>query len=387
MKKILLVTTRYPYPAFGGDKNRFIGIAKSLADKNQVDIVCLSNKDHNEKNFNNFFNNIKIFKINIFIRILYSFFFLLKMKPMQIGFYYSKKMKEYINNISSNYNSIIFHGIRSAQYYPKLYGGKSVLEMTDLMSLNFKIISNAMPAYNFFKYIYIIESFLIKKYENYISDYFNKIILISKNDLNLSMNVRFKKKIIIVKSGVIFKEKIFKYNKKNFKIIFIGNIQYYPNKLACYNFSKLVLPILSKKIPNIEFHIIGKINYFDKLILGLNKNIKIHGPIDNINKILKYSICGINNVNIGTGFQTKVLTYMSYGLPVLSVNNYETKNNFINNKEILYYNDNDNDQLIKKILLLKNNKKISENISINSIIAIKKNFDWKKNTIKYTNLI
>ena len=76
---------------------------------------------------------------------------------------------------------------------------------------------------------------------------------------------------------------------------------------------------------------------------------------------------------------------MSYGLPVLSVNNYETKNNFINNKEILYYND--NDQLIKKILLLKNNKKISENISINSIIVIKKNFDWKKNTIKYTNLI
>jgi glycosyltransferase involved in cell wall biosynthesis len=190
-----------------------------------------------------------------------------------------------------------------------------------------------------------------------------------------------------VKSGVIFKEKIFKYNKKNFKIIFIGNIQYYPNKLACYNFSKRVLPILSEKIPNIEFHIIGKINYFDKLILGLNKNIKIHGPIDNINKILKNSICGINNVNIGTGFQTKVLTYMSYGLPVLSVNNYETKNNFINNKEILYYNDNDNNQLIKKILLLKNNKKISENISINSIIAIKKKFDWKKNTIKYTNFI
>jgi glycosyltransferase involved in cell wall biosynthesis len=385
MKKILLVTTRYPYPAFGGDKNRFIGIAKSLADKNQVDIVCFSNKDHNEKHSNYFFNNIKIFKINIFIRILYSFFFLLKMKPMQIGFYYSKKMKEYINNIGSNYNSIVFHGIRSAQYCPKLYKGKSVLEMTDLMSLNFKIISNAMPFYNFFKYIYIIESFLIKKYENYISDYFNKIILISKNDLNLSRNVRFKKKIIIVKSGVIFKEKIFEYNKKNFKIIFIGNIQYYPNKLACHNFSKRVLPILSKKIPNIEFHIIGKINYFDKLILGLNKNIKIHGPIDNINKILKYSICGINNVNIGTGFQTKVLTYMSYGLPVLSVNNYETKNNFINNKEILYYND--NDQLIKKILLLKNNKKISENISINSIIAIKKKFDWKKNTIKYTNLI
>ena len=385
MKKILLITTRFPHPILGGDIDRFIGITKSLADKCQIDIVCISNKNKNKKNLNYISNNIKVFKVNILVRIINSFLFLLNKKPMQVGFYYSRKMKNYINNISSNYKTIIFHGIRSAQYCPYLFKGKRILEMTDLMSLNFKIIASAMSYFNFFKYIYIIDSILLKNYENLVSNYFNKIVLISKGDLNLAKNIKFKKKIIFIKSGIIFKKKIFKYSKKNFKIIFIGNIKYFPNKFACYNFLKNILPILLKKIPSIEFHIIGKINYIDKLILSLNKNIIIHGPKKNINQILKNSVCGINNVNIGTGFQTKVLSYMSYGLPVLSINNYEINANFKNNKDIINYNN--HNQLIKKILLLKNNKKISEKISTNSIKTIKSKFNWKSNTKKYINLI
>ena len=385
MKKILLITTRFPHPVFGGDIDRFIGITKSLADKYQIDIVCISSKDINGKNLNYISNNIKVFKINILVRIFNSFLFLLNKKPMQVGFYYSKKMKKHINNISSNYKTIIFHGIRSAQYCPYLFKGKRILEMTDLMSINFKIIATAMSYFNFLKYIYIIDSILLKNYENLVSNYFNKIVLISKSDLNLAKNIKFKKKIIFIKSGIFFKKKVFKYSKKNFKIIFVGNIKYFPNKIACYNFLKNILPILLKKIPNIEFHIIGKINYIDKLILGLNKNIIIHGPKKNINQILKYSVCGINNVNIGTGFQTKVLSYMSYGLPVLSINNYEINVNFKNNKDIINYNN--HYQLIKKILLLKNSKKMSEKISANSIKTIKRKFNWKKNTKEYFNII
>ncbi len=30
MKKILLITPRYPFPILGGDKDRFVGIAKTL---------------------------------------------------------------------------------------------------------------------------------------------------------------------------------------------------------------------------------------------------------------------------------------------------------------------------------------------------------------------
>jgi glycosyltransferase involved in cell wall biosynthesis len=282
------------------------------------------------------------------------------------------------------YDAIIFHGIRSAQYLPESFKGKKILEMTDLMSLNFKKIYKAMPFYNPLKYIYLTESFLIKKYENNICKKFNKIILISKNDLYEEKNVKFKKKISIIPSGISLNEKIYRFNIKNYKIIFLGNIKYYPNKVACYNFVKNIMPKISKKFKNIEFHIIGKINFIDKFLLGKNNQIKIHGPVENINKILKNSICAVNNVNIATGFQTKTLKYMSYGLPTLALKK-ARNNEFKDNKDIIYFKN--NYELIKKISKIKNNKILSESISKICYSKINKNYTWDKRLFKYQNLL
>jgi glycosyltransferase involved in cell wall biosynthesis len=382
MKKILLITPRYPFPILGGDKDRFVGIAKTLSKKNQIDIVSISNEYH--KKNNNLSHKIIVFKINFFLRIFYSIFFLFKANPMQVSFYYSEIVKKYIKKIMNKYDAIIFHGIRSAQYLPESFRGKKILEMTDLMSLNFKKIYKAMPFYNPLKYIYLTESFLIKKYENNICKKFDKIILISKNDLYEEKNIKFKKKISVIPSGISLNKKIYRFNVKNYKIIFLGNIKYYPNKIACYNFVKNIIPIISKKFKNIEFHVIGKINFIDKFLLGKNNRIKIHGPVNNIKRILKNSICCINNVNIATGFQTKTLTYMSYGLPTLALK--KAKNNeFKDNKEIIYFKN--NDELIKKIIKVKNNKKFSEAISKICYSRISKNYSWDKRLLKYQTLL
>ena len=384
MKKILLITPRYPFPILGGDKDRFVGIAKTLAKKNQIDIVAISNKNHKKDHQNNLSHKITVFKINFFLRIFYSILFLFKGNPMQVSFYYSAVVKKYIQKIIKKYDAIIVHGIRSAQYLPDSFKGKKILEMTDLMSLNFKKIYRAMPFYNPLKYIYFTESFLIKKYENNICKKFNKIILISKNDLYEEKNVNFKNKISVIPSGIFLHKKIYRFNIKNYKIIFLGNIKYYPNKVACYNFVKNIMPKINKKFKNIEFHIIGKINFIDKFFLEKNNQIKIHGPVENIKNILKNSICAVNNVNIATGFQTKTLKYMSYGLPTLALKKVRN-NEFKDNKDIIYFKN--NYELIEKISKIKNDKKLSESISKICYSKINKDYSRDKRLSKYQNLL
>jgi glycosyltransferase involved in cell wall biosynthesis len=385
MKKILLITPRFPFPILGGDKDRFVGIANALAKKNIIDVICISDKYYQkDQSTSKLSYKIKIFRINFICRIIYSIIFLFKGNPLQVSFYYSKAAETYIQNKIYEYDSVIFHGIRSAQYLSKSFKGRKILEMTDLTSLNFKKIYKKMPYYNPLKYLYFIESYLIKKYENNISEKFNKIILISKNDLLEEKNVQFKKKITIIPSGASINPRAYKFYDNNYKIIFLGNIKYYPNKIACYNFAKNVMPKINKYFKDVEFHIIGKINFIDKFILGKNNKIKIHGPIINIKKILKNAICGINNVDISTGFQTKVLNYMSYGLPTLSLKKFK-KNEFKNNKEIIYFKS--DIELIQKISKLKTNKKFSEGISKTCYLNIKKNYSWNKRLYKYQKLL
>ena len=45
MKKILFISTRFPFPVLGGDKLRSFDILEFLSKKNQVDLVCLGEKN------------------------------------------------------------------------------------------------------------------------------------------------------------------------------------------------------------------------------------------------------------------------------------------------------------------------------------------------------
>ena len=138
MKKILFVTTRFPLPILGGDKIRAIGILKFLSKKNKVDLVCISNKNHKKTHHPKIWNNVKIFKIKFFKRLIHIFVSIIKNEPMQVGFYHCGEMKEYINKVQERYDSIIFHTLRTSQYLPDNFKGKKILEMTDLSSVRYQ---------------------------------------------------------------------------------------------------------------------------------------------------------------------------------------------------------------------------------------------------------
>ena len=152
-------------------------------------------------------------------------------------------------------------------------------------------------------------------------------------------------------------------------------MNYLPNKIACNNFIKNILPKILKIDANIQFHVIGEISKINKFLWEKNNSIKVHGKVKNLKPVLSNSFCGLANLNISSGIQTKLLTYMSYGIP--SISSQQVLNNFdaIKSKTLPSYK-NEN-ELIKLIFKLKNDKNYSLSISYKSLNLIKK-FKWKK---------
>ena len=80
MNKILLISTRYPFPIFGGDKLSAFDIAKFLSKKNQIDLVCLGKKGEIQNKNLAFCNDVKVFHLNFLSRIFNTIFsFLLRL--------------------------------------------------------------------------------------------------------------------------------------------------------------------------------------------------------------------------------------------------------------------------------------------------------------------
>ncbi len=170
------------------------------------------------------------------------------------------------------------------------------------------------------------------------------------------------------------------YSPKNFRILFLGNLNYLPNILACKDFIENTLPPLIRKIPNIKFCIVGDLKNSDKRSLSKNKNVEVIGSKKNISSYVKNSICGLANLGIATGIQVKVLSYMTYGLPVICSR--KVSINF--KKNVLEYNS--NDDLVRTIVKLKN-KKIFWNRFSKKSVSFVKNFKWKNVSKKYFHIL
>ena len=386
MRKILFVSsTPLSKKTFDGKEKRALSILKSLSKKNKVDVICIDQNQSINKKKIHFCNNEIRFQINLFQRFFNTLNSLFHLKPLQNGYFYSKEMFNFIENNKDRYDVIIFHLIRCAQYLPPDFSGMKILEMTDLISVRDQQIIKSLSIINPLKYLYILERFLIKRYEKIVSNKFDKIVFISKKELYEARKFIDRRKIEVIENIFKVEKNIFKFKSNNNKIIFLGNINYIPNKLACFDFAKNILPVINKKYPDITFNIIGKINFLDKFYFKLQNNTIIHGPVKNLETIFKNSICGICNVNIATGFQNKILNYMSYGLPTITSIESFDKNTFKKNKDILVYSK--KNELIKFLLSLKEDKKLSYKLSRNSFNTTKNKFKFSKIFMKYQKIL
>ena len=378
MKKILFITIRNPFSGrYSGDVIRAKRIIKYLKKKNDIDVIFLNDKKRSGLNSK---NDILFKYPNLIKKIYYCFISFLKINPIQFGLFFSKDMNEFIKKNANKYDILFFHQIRSSQYFPKDFSGKTILEMGDLYSKNYFQTYKNLSFINPLKYIYFLESFLVKRIEEKIFNNFDRIILYSKNEIK-TINKIFQKKIFNITESVEKSNRNkFTFSKENFKILFIGNLNYLPNKLACRDFAVNILPKLNKKYPRLQFHIIGNIGEYDQKNLSKLNNVKVLGIKKKLDLYMKNVICGLSNLKIASGIQGKILTYMSFGLPVVCSK--QSGSNF-RNYVVSYKED---DDLIRKILSLKKSKSKSLFYSKKSKSCVK-NLIWKKIKLNYLKVI
>ena len=172
MKKILFISMRNPFSGkYSGDVIRSLKIINLLKTKFEVQVICLDDKKFiDEKN-----RYISFKSPNIFLKILYCLLSVLKIQPIQFGLFFSNELKNYIYNYANNFDYLFFYHIRSSQYLPKNFMGKTILEMNDLYSDNYLQTFQYLNILNPLKYLYFFESILMKKVENIVFNNFDRI--------------------------------------------------------------------------------------------------------------------------------------------------------------------------------------------------------------------
>ena len=373
--RIIILTSRFPFPLDKGDKLRAFHHIKQLSKLNEVHLISISDNKVTTKQIielEKYCHSVNVFKLKKWKILINLFLGLFSNKPFQIKYFYQRaihqKIKKLINKITPDH--ILCQLIRCVPYVQHEHHYSKTLDYMDAFS---KGIERRIKNGGWLKQLLKIESIRLVKYENLAFEYFDHHCIISENDRSFIFHEK-KESIKIITNGIDYD--FFKPKKieKKYDLVFIGNLSYAPNVDAALFIANELLPRLIKTNSQIKILINGA-NPTNQLLKLKNTNLDILGWTNDIRESYLSAKIFIAPMRIGTGLQNKLLEAMALNIPCITS---ELANQALKAKDghqILIGNN--PDQYIEHISNLLIDEQLRLNIGDEGRKYIRESFNWE----------
>ncbi len=319
MTRLLFVATRFPYPPHSGERLRVFNLLAELSNSYSVTLLCFG--DANDFEVDSLvrlasLNSVVVVKPKIIERISGLVKSLLVGRALQIGFFSSPTLRNWLEKNQSEYDIGIFHLLRGAQYANSFHGSLRVLEMCDANSEIYRQNVRVTRWFQPWHWISRYESYYALKAERDACRSFDLVTFHTSHDASIVTDDL--SNIFISTQGVDLSAYPFRpvSGRSLNELIFIGKMDFRPNLDAVEWFIESVMPRLPA---DVRLKIIG---VCPRAIAGRLKRksdrVSITGRVPSISESALTGGIGIAPMRTAAGIQNKVLEYFALGMPVVA---------------------------------------------------------------------
>lgn len=384
--KILFILSRFPYPLEKGDKLRAYYQIKNLSVHHEVIVFALSDRKVTPEELahvKQICSRVEVFNLSEFSINLSLLKALFGKLPLQVAYFYSTRAHRKLNEliVIEKPDHIFYQLVRTAEYAKT---NKSISKTLDYMDVFSKGIERRISKAPFYlRPVFRMEFKRLVSYEKTVFDYFKNKIIISKQDRDLIPHPG-KDSIVVISNGVdtdYFKPSD---SKKEFDILFSGNMNYPPNIESAEYLVENILPLVQKKYPGIRVLISGA--HPNRRILSLaSDTVKVSGWVNDIRENYKCSKILVAPMFLSIGLQNKLLEAMAMQLPCVTSTLANNALGAENGKSILVADS--PEEYARQIILLLDNENFAREIAMNGYKFVVENHSWLKENEKLEKLI
>jgi hypothetical protein len=397
MKKLLFISTVYPYPPDNGKKVVVAGMLDYLIDSLGLENISfvMMNKPAVLKDDKLAVIGLPKPKTSTQLFNLLYYTMLTGQKSIQESMLYSSENKEGLDKLIAEINPdiIVYDTIRIAQYFQedKPYGENHVLYLDDLFSRRYERMGQLLKKYpqlqlnplgNFADNVPSFLRSLLKKtaVQNMVLNYekkivaksekeavkwFNKNLLINYDEADHLRKVSGIESVSPVKPLLRGKENVPERNYQgSLDFVFMGDLKAPHNLISIKKFITSQMDQLISTLPNVRLRIIGK-NADQEIIQLAEKypeNLTVEGYVEDISAIFSQSCAMIIPLLFGSGVKIKTIEALCYGMPVIATDYGVEGIAGINQRDFIVENNLDlYPGLMKKLCDRSFNRSISEN--------------------------
>ncbi len=379
MKKILIISPYFPFPARDGGKVRLYNLIKHLSKENKVYLLAYIEPSADKSCV----NLAKEFCMDVFPVLREEDKRIIREDlPRSVSFFYTQAMINELEKVLDTVKPdivqldflIMTEYVKHIKNVPVFYTEHDMGLLDFNQSFHDRDLEDSE---RFFEWKKLVQ------YEKKILDFFTSVIVLTERDKYLIENLNNNIKATIIPTGVdtdFYKPNEQIDNEKN--LVFVGHYKHFPNADAIVYFVKNIYPKVIQKIPNIKLYIVG--SGVTKAVEDLkDNNIIITGEVEDIRQYLKKPNIFIAPVRLGGGIKGKVLEAMAMGVPVVATKeavsgiDYSTGNFALISDDKNIFADN--------IVKLYNDDFLYKTLSNNSRNIVEENYNWKKIAEKLNN--
>jgi glycosyltransferase involved in cell wall biosynthesis len=335
---ILQIAPRVPFPPDDGGKIGIFNITKYLSlREHNITLVTFENSLDTKKDYSELQNYCKLFLVpknlnNSVSGIVKSLF---SEVPYNIQKYISQEMLKTINQLlqAEEFDIVHVDGLHMAYYgieIKKFFDIPITLREHNIESIIMKRVSENTKNI-LIKSFTLLQYKKIYSYEKYVTNEFDKCVVITKEDENTLKKLNPKAPTVVIPAGVDLN---FFYplsaKEVEFSIVFVGSFDWYPNVEGVTWFLKKIYPIIKQKTPLLKLYIVGK-NPPESIISFNSPNIIVTGYVKDVRDYVAKSQVFIVPLRIGGGMRIKIIEAMAMGKAVVSTSigaeGIEAKNN------------------------------------------------------------
>ncbi len=320
---ILFLTSRFPYPPYRGDKLKIFHLIRQLARRGHSITLrsFIASKDEEAfvEPLREYCRDVQTVSLTPAQSVAQCAASVISSDPFQIAYFRSKRMQRLIDETlaSSSIDVVHVHLIRMAQYGLNIHTHPRVLDLTDAGSLYLKrfLAVTKSPV----KKLFLQEEFKrLSRYESVLS-HFETSLVCSDVDRGVLAEHAPDADVGLLYNGIDLES--FPYNPGRAvepnRIIYTGNMSYYPNADGILYFVKEIFPTIVRLHPKAELFIVGQ-NPPSSVQELAGANITVTGFVPDITLEYLKSAVSVAPIRFGSGTLNKILEPMAMGIPIVA---------------------------------------------------------------------
>ena len=314
--RLMMVTSRFPWPLEKGDKLRLYHQIRMLAREHEVYLFALSDREPSAAEREALAPWLKGLHVEVLaggrraLRLLWA---PVSSRPFQVHWFYQRPahraLVAWMREVQPDH--VLAQLVRTAEYVKDAHGVPRTLDYMDALSAGmFRRAAVSPPP---LRWLWAAEARRLRRYEARIFDYFDAHTLIAEADRPWISHPE-RDRIHIVPNGVDTSYFTPSPRPDGACCAFIGNMAYAPNVDAAVHLAQDILPLV--KHPGATLLLAGASPSPAVRALA-GPRIEVTGWLEDIRSAYARAVLFVAPLRLGTGQQNKILEAMASGVPCI----------------------------------------------------------------------